>query len=165
MKTFKLVLGSMVLLICLSAVSFAQSKSQKSARLNSLLDSKSFVFRAESATPMGGGNIRLTSSYYNVQLLKDSLNSFLPYFGTAFRSSYGSAESPLDFTSSDFSYESKTNAKGMKTITVRVNQPSDPATLIFSVGPSGYGTLQVSSLNRQPISFYGVVEPLDESKN
>jgi hypothetical protein len=165
MKTFKLVTGTLALLICLSAASFAQSKSEKNARLNGLLNSKSFVFIAESATPMGGGNIRLTSSYYQVRFLKDSLSSFLPYFGTAFRSSYGSTESPLSFTSSDFSYDTKSNAKGMKTITVRVNQPSDPATFILSVGPSGYGTLQVSSLNRQPISFYGVVEPLDESKN
>ncbi len=165
MKTFKIIISSLALLVCISTVSMAQNKSEKSARIKSLLASKSFVFKAESATPMAGGNIRLTSSYYEVRFLNDSLSSFLPYFGTAYRSQYGSTESPLRFSSSDFTYESKTSNQGGQTVIVRINQPSDPATLTLSVGPSGYGTLQVNSINRQPISFYGIVEPLEQSRN
>lgn len=165
MKTFKIIISSIALLVCISTVSLAQSKSQKNARMKSLVDSRSFVFKPESATPMSGGNIRLTSSYYEVRFLDDSLSSFLPYFGTAYRAQYGSTDSPLTFTSSDFSYETKTSSKGGQTVIVKLNKPSDPATLTLSISPSGYGTLQVNSVNRQPISFYGTVEPVEKNRN
>lgn len=157
-----------VVLIALTTIvltdSYSQTRAQKEADIKKLLDSRKFEFVAESATPMGGGNIRLTSSNYRVSFNKDSLDSFLPYFGIAFRSKFGSTDSPLSFSSSDFLYETKSSKKGGQTINIKINQPDDPDMMILSVSSLGYGTLQVSSVNRQPISFYGFVTAL-ESKN
>ncbi len=165
MKTFKLLIISCIaFLVSISAGSLAQTKSQKAAELKKLLDSKNFVFVAESATPMSGGNIRLTSNY-EVRFLNDSLDSFLPYFGRAFRAEFGATDSPLRFSSSDFTYEAKASKRGGQTITIKINNPDDPDMLTLSVSPSGYGTLQVTSVNRQPISFYGVITPLKENRN
>lgn len=164
MKTFKLIIASVAICLAATAGLFAQTKSQKAAQIQKLLNSKTFAFVAESATPMSGGNIRLTS-YYEVRFLRDSLNSHLPYFGVAFTSKYGNTDSPLTFSSSDFSYDAKTSRKGGKTITIKINQPNDPDMLTLSVSPSGYGTLQVNSVNRQPISFYGTIAPLKENRN
>lgn len=147
-----------------SLTASAQSKEQKQQELKQLLDSKKFVFTAESATPMGGGNIRLTSSYYQVRFLVDSLNSFLPYFGTAFRSEFGRTESPLNFTSSDFTYDAKIDKNGGRIITIKINSPQDPDLITLSVTPGGYGTLSVNSVNRQPISFYGFITEPKERK-
>jgi hypothetical protein len=137
----------------------AQSRSEKETNIQKLLNSKNFTFVAESANPMSGSNIRLTSSYYHISFYKDSIDSFLPYFGTAFRSQYGMAQSPLIFTSADFSYEAKTSKKGSQTVTIKINTPNDPDVLTLFVSPAGYGTLQVNSIDRQPISFYGVITP------
>ncbi|MBC7760140.1 MAG: DUF4251 domain-containing protein [Phormidesmis sp. FL-bin-119] len=137
----------------------AQIKSEKEARIQRLLESKNFTFVAESANPTSGGNIRLTSSNYQLRFYKDSLESFLPYFGTAFRARYGASQSPLIFSSSDFTYESKTSRKGSLILTIKINNPGDPDVLILSVSPLGYGTLLVNSIDRQSITFYGFIEP------
>jgi hypothetical protein len=161
-----MIFASFITLLVLIATSVsAQTKSAKEATIQRLLDSKNFTFVAESDNPMSGGNIRLNASNYQVSFYKDSLDSFLPYFGTAFRSQYGATQSPLIFASSDFTYETRTSKKGGKTVTIKINTPDDPDVLTLSVSRSGYGTLQVNSINRQPISFYGVITPNKQSGN
>ncbi len=166
MKTFRIIFAScMAMFILIVGPVSAQTRSEKEATVLRLLNSKNFTFVAESASPMSGGNIRLNSFNYQVSFYKDSLDSFLPYFGTAFRAQYGATQSPLIFASSDFTYETKTSKKGGKTVTIKINTPDDPDMITLSVSPSGYGTLQVNSINRQPISFYGVITPNKESNN
>ncbi len=166
MKKFKILFISCAAFFLLTAGSgFAQTKSEKEARIQRLLDSKNFTFAAESATPMSGGNIRLTSSNYHVSFYKDSLDSFLPYFGTAFRSQYGATQSPLIFSTADFTYQAKISKRGGSILTVKINSPEDPDVLTLSISPSGYGTLQVSSVNRQPISFYGTITSNSKNAN
>ncbi len=166
MKTFKIFFFlSITVIIFITESVYAQSRAAREAVVQRLIDSKTFTFQAESATPMSGGNIRLTSSNYQVIFYKDSLNSFLPYFGTAFRAPYGVTESPLIFSSSDFTSVSNTSKKGGKTIRIKINSPDDPDVITLSVSASGYGTLQVSSVNRQPISFYGTITSNDKKSN
>lgn len=166
MKTFKLsFISCIAFLLMVSGCVTTQNKFNKQAKVQRLLDSKDFVFVAESANPMGGGNIRLTSSFYQLSFHKDSLNSFLPYFGTAFRAPYGTSESPLIFSSSDFTYDATASKSGTRTLIIKMNEPEDPSVLTLTVSSSGYGTLQVSSVHRQPISFYGVIEPNTKNAN
>ncbi len=138
----------------------AQSKDEKIIEIKRLLDSKTFVFVAESATPMTGRTIRLNSSNYEVSFHKDSLNSFLPYFGVAYTAQPGMSQSPLSFSSSDFTYETEASKNGGQTISIRINKPNDPRQFTMFVSASGYTTLQVTSINRQPISFYGYITSL-----
>lgn len=166
MKTFKIfTIGCFALLLLGSGLASAQNKSEKSEKVQRLLESKDFIFIAESANPMGGGNIRLTSSYYQLSFNKDSLDSFLPYFGTAYRAQYGTSQSPLIFTSSNFTYDTRTSKSGNQILTFKINEPNDPSVLTLTVSSSGYGTLQVGSIHRQPISFYGVIEPNTKNAN
>jgi hypothetical protein len=148
----------LVILLSVSGCISAQTKPDKEAGIQRLLKSKNFTFVAESANPMRG-NIRLTSSNYQISFYKDSLDSFLPYFGTAVRAQYGTSQSPLIFSSSNFTYTAKTSRKGSRTLTIKINIPSDPDVLTLSISPSGYGTLQVNSIDRQPITFYGFIAP------
>lgn len=158
MKTFKLLFIQFIaFFVLLAGSASAQSRSEKEMRIKRLLDSKNFTFVARSANPMSGGNIQLNSSNYQLSFYNDSLESYLPYFGVAYRAQYGSAESPLIFSSGHFSYQAKASKRGGQTLTIKLNSPNDPDVMILSVSPSGYGTLQVSSVNRQPISFYGSI--------
>lgn len=166
MKTVKIsIICCIVLFLSMATTTFAQTTSAKEARIQNLLESKNFTFVAESANPMSGGSIRLNSSNYQVSFYKDSLESFLPYFGTAYRAPYGATQSPLMFSSGDFVYNSEVTRKGGHTVTIKINTPSDPDVLILSVSASGYGTLQVSSIDRQPISFYGSIKPNEKEAN
>ncbi len=96
---------------------------------------------------------------YSFDLHKDSLVSYLPYFGVAYSAPFGSNEGPLDFTSTDFTYTRQSGKKGKITITLN-NNLSDVQELYLDVSSGGYATLNVRFNNRQPISFYGQIKGL-----
>ena len=152
---FTIFLASFVLMMFTAD---AQTRDQKQERIQKLVDSRTFSFIAESATPMSGGNIRLTATNYHLNLNRDSLNSFLPYFGTAYRAEYVSSESPLSFISSDFTLSEKPTKRGGWILTIRLDQPDDPDMLILDISQSGYATLSVNSSDRQSIAFYGYID-------
>ncbi|MEO8820622.1 MAG: DUF4251 domain-containing protein, partial [Ginsengibacter sp.] len=87
---------------------FSCSSSKKIEKLNNedvmgMLNSQRFVFVAERANPLRGSSRLLTSSY-DVTVKKDTLNSYLPYFGRAFQAPFDPTKSPLEFKSYKFSY-------------------------------------------------------------
>ena len=138
----------------------AQTRAEKKqAEIKKLIESRSYVFIAESANPLSGSSIRLTSIYF-LKINKDSLGSHLPYFGVAFRAPMGANESPLSFISTDFDYSIKESKKGAFQVKIRINKPEDPDLMMLSVSSSGYASLTVNSLHRQTISFYGEIVAL-----
>lgn len=126
------------------------------ATLKSILTNKTFVFKAQSAWPLQGTVVQLNSGY-DMKLLQDSINSYLPYFGRAFTAGYGS-EGGITFTSKKFDYKLREKQKGGWEITIKLNDVKEVLELNYSVSTNGYATLQVISNNRQAISFYGVIE-------
>lgn len=153
-----------VLFVTLSCGTVSPNKTQKKDQVSKLLESKVFVFTAQSATPTNGGMIQLTSEYY-LKLNKDTLTSYLPYFGVAYKAQIGNTNSPLDFSSTDFDYSSRIMKNGTFTIEIHLNNPNDPNQLILSVSPSGFADLRVISMDRQAISFYGeLTEPRTPKK-
>ncbi len=152
--------ASQLLLVFLLALfsnqAIAQNKAQKIEQIKKLLESKIFVFTAQSATPMSGSMIQLSSEYF-FRVNKDSLESHLPYYGIAYQARFGSTESPLRFTSTDFSFTMKESKRGLFEISIRPEKPDDPDQISISVSSGGYATLRVISMNRQPISFYGTI--------
>lgn len=146
----------LTLFITLGCGTTAQQKAQNKVQVRQLLESKIFVFTPQSANPSSGGVIQLTSEYY-LKINKDTLKSYLPYYGVAYQARFGNTNSPLEFNSTDFEYSSKIMKGGTYNIDIRLNNPNDPNQLILSVSSSGYANLRVISMNRQAISFYGEV--------
>ena len=151
----------LILFVLLSQLLQAQTRAEKKqAEIKKLIESKSYVFIADSANPLSGSAIRLTSIYY-LKINKDSLDSHLPYFGVAFKAPMGANESPLSFISNDFNYSMKESKKGTFQVKIRINKPEDPDLMMLSISSSGYASLSVNSLNRQSISFYGEIVSAD----
>lgn len=150
-----------LLLICLLAGSCASSRSQDIDENNataSLVNAGNFLFRVQTATPMNGRLIQLTSEY-EVKVTKDSIISFLPYFGRAFTAPMDPTKGGINFTSTQFSNKLRQRRNGGWELTIKPSDAPEIQTFNFSITPSGYATLQVTSTNRQPISFYGKIEP------
>ena len=142
----------------------AQTRDQKKKEeVKRLIESRNYVFSPQSVTPLSGNTIQLTSEYF-LKINKDSLDSHLPYFGVAFNARFGSTDSPLTFSSTDFNYSIKESKKGGFEITIHINKPDDPDLILLSVSSGGYATLRVNSMNRQSISFYGEIEAPGSSK-
>jgi hypothetical protein len=127
-----------------------------SNNLKTILSGKNFVFKAQSAWPLQGTVVQLTAGY-DMRVLQDSINTYLPYYGRAFTASY-TGEGGVNFTSRKFDYKLKEKQKGGWELTIRPADAKDVVEMNYSVSANGYATLQIISNNRQAISYYGVIE-------
>lgn len=126
------------------------------ATLKNILTGKNFVFRAQSAWPLQGKVIQLTPGF-DLRVMIDSINAYLPYYGRAYSAGYNQA-SGINFSSSKFEYKLKEKSKGGWDLMIKPIDTNDVTQLTYSISKNGFATLQVISNNRQAISFYGVVE-------
>ncbi|ANE52729.1 DUF4251 domain-containing protein [Flavisolibacter tropicus] len=160
MKTPLLLLKHAAVFLCsivlfVTSVQAQDDKKQKGQDIKQLLDSKEYIFKAQQVTPSRGGARQLTSEY-DLRLLGDSLVAYLPYFGRAYSAPIDIKESGLQFTSTNFGYELSTRKKGWDVV-MRPKDVSSIQQLVLMVSSSGRATLQVTSTNREPISFNGQV--------
>ena len=146
-------LVTLALAVGFGAVAYGQ---EANGGLKESIDSKQFVFHAQSALPTTGGVRQLTSEY-ELRVLDDSLVSQLPFFGRAYSVNYGVSDGGYNFSSSDFSYNVKQRKKGGWDIRIKPRDVADFREFSLVLSEDGHGTLQVLSNNRQPISFTGYV--------
>lgn len=133
-----------------------QDEENKKQLIERLVNDKNFVFVAQSANPMGGRNIILTS-IYDVRVSGDTIHSQLPYFGRAFVAPIYPTQSPLQFTTTEFEYKLEEKKDGGYEITMIPKDNRDIRQLFLHVSDEGHAWLQVFSNNRQPISFNGYI--------
>lgn len=135
-----------------------ENKSLKtSSEIQNFINSKNYVFVAQTILPLGGRVINLTS-YYDLRVSGDTVTSDLPYFGRAFVAPINPSEGGIYFTSTNYSYKVKERKKGGWDIAILPKDAKDVRQMVLSVSESGYGTLQVVSNNRQQISYNGYVK-------
>lgn len=134
---------------------FGQS-TDKTAAIQSLVESKNYVFRAQMALPQSGQPRNLTS-IYDLKISSDAVVSDLPYFGRAY-APVDPNEGGIQFTSKDFTYTSKPKKKGGWEIAIKPNDiKADVRQMWLTITATGYATLRVIANNRNPISFSGQV--------
>lgn len=155
MKQLKnILIKSLFALFIFSAVN-VQAQELDRATVQELVNSKNFVFKVQTVSPMTGGARQITSDY-DVRLLGDSLVSYLPYFGRAYSAAYGEGGG-FNFTSTSFEYKTKARKKGGWEISVEPKDTRDVRQMSFTISENGYASLLVTSNNRQPISYHGYI--------
>lgn len=145
------------LAILLFSAGFLHAQKLDQATVQQLIQSKEFVFKAQSVLPMTGASRQLTYDY-EVRVMGDTISSYLPYFGRAYSATYP-GPGGVDFTSTDFDYQVKKAKKDRWRITIRPNDNQDVRELDLTVYENGSAYLQVISENRQPISYNGYILP------
>ena len=133
-----------------------QKKQEQAAQLKSWIESKQFSFHAISATSMKGRTRQLTGEYF-LKLDKDSLQVSLPYYGRSYTTSYPPTDLSVEFTTTDFSYESANAKKGGWEIEIKPKNENNASKIYLSITSSGYCTVRVQSNSREPISYYGTI--------
>lgn len=141
--------------VVLFSATMASAQKLDKASVQNAVNSKQFVFKAQTVLPMAGKSRFLTTDY-DVKVLGDSLVSYLPYFGRAYNVTYGD-RGGIDFTSTQFDYKVKPRKKGGWDVSIETNDVKDNQRFNFSISEDGYAYLQVISNNRQPISFNGYI--------
>jgi hypothetical protein len=145
--------------ILLMAFSFGLLHAQDEAVIKSLIESKRFVFKVQTVMPLSG-TVRQSLNEYDMQLYGDSLISQLPYFGRAFNAPMPGERGGFYFTSTDFDYSVKARKKGGWEIVLKPKDVRDVREYFLSVSEKGYANLRVTSNNRQPISYSGIITAL-----
>lgn len=133
----------------------ADKKAEKAAAVKAMIDEQRYVFKPQSANPMRGRTVQLTSEY-TVKVSKDTIISDLPYFGRAFTAPIDPTKGGIQFNSTKFDYKLETIKKGWQ-VTIKPGDVSDVQRFFLTIFNNGSATLQVTSNNRTPISFNGYV--------
>jgi Domain of unknown function (DUF4251) len=137
----------------------AQNSPESDAKKQSyknMVDSQNFVFEAQTVTSLRGHFRNLTSPY-EVSVSKDTLRSDLPFFGRAYNPPVNPTQSPLDFTSTNFSYMVSPHKKNGWEIVLAPKDKTSIQKYFFTVFDNGRATLSVNSVSRDPISFNGYI--------
>ncbi len=140
----------------------AEKKAEQMEEVKSIVESKTFVFKANSVNPMRGRTIILTSEY-DVKITNDSIFSYLPFFGVAYSVSYGGTDSPMIFNKPFETCDFETTKNGYL-VQVSVKNGNDRLEFSFHISVTGSTSLNVSSLNRQSISYNGNLEKIKEKE-
>lgn len=144
-----------ILLILLLSATASQAQDKN---VTSLVESKNFVFIAETVLPLSGQFRQLTSEY-DLRVLGDSVVAYLPYFGRAYSAPLDPTQGGIQFTSTDFEYSQQSRKKGGWNISIKPKDARDVRQMTLSIRENGNASLQVNSNNRQSISYNGHIEP------
>lgn len=137
-------------------VTAQKSKPSQEVAIKNLIDNQQYVFYAQSAIPMGGRQRFLTNDY-TVDVSKDTVVSYLPFFGRAYAAPINPTEGGIKFTSTKFDYKLTARKKGGWDITIKPKDVHEVQQLTMTIFENGSASLQVTSTNRQPISFNGYI--------
>lgn len=159
MKALKRYFLFLLIGVIMQHTSFGQKAGkdeQKKAEIQNLVQSKHFVFVAQSALPQSGRLINLTSTY-NLKIKGDTLISDLPFFGRAYVAPINPGDGGIHFSSTDYAYNAKDRKKGAWDILIEPKDAKDVRQMAMTVSENGYATLQVNSNNRQAMAYNGYI--------
>lgn len=119
------------------------------------VNEQQYTFRAQTVMPTTGRTRQLNTDY-DLTVSKDSVSSWLPYFGRAYSAPLDPTKGGIQFTSTDFDYTTNQRNDGWE-ITIKPKDTRDVQELFLTIFKNGSANLRVSSISRQPISFGGVI--------
>lgn len=159
MKTRKniLMFAIATMLIGVPSLPAAKNKQKTKERMKETvkkeITSGNYKIEVNTAIPMRGGNIIL-SSRYSLEIKNDSVFSYLPYYGRAYSIPYGGGNG-LDFQAPIKEYKMKVDKKGTAHIKLATRSPEDLFEYHIKIFNNGSTTINVSMQNRESINFIG----------
>src|SRR5688500_5147219 len=154
---------SACLLLSLAIIVQAQEKREPTTQ--EMVESKNYIFKAESVNPPRG-RVRQLTSDYDLVVTGDTVIAYLPYFGRAYSAPINPSEGGIKFTSADFEYTVEKKKKRSWEILIRPKDYNDVQALYLIFFYNNKASLRVNSLNRENISFNGyIIEGKEKGKN
>lgn len=151
-----------VVLLAVAGIVHAQEKAELTTQ--QLLETKNFIFKAETVNPQRG-RLRQLTTEYDVIVTSDTVIAFLPFFGRAYSAPINPAEGGIKFTSGKFDYSLAPGKKKSWALKIKPNDVKDVQDLYFTIFDNKKATLLVNSLNRESIVFNGyIIEGKDKEK-
>ena len=163
MKKLQLIFTAMQMLFLLNITSIIaqdtkkQEKDEMEAAIKALVHAQHYSFEAQTALPLAMGSRQLAPGY-ELKVRKDTIEAYLPYFGRAYAATIGSNDGGIQFKTTDFKYTFTEAKKGGWDISIIPKKAGDTRQITIYISQAGYASLQVTSNNRQSISFNGYIQ-------
>lgn len=145
-----------------------QKKQAKLEAVKKMVNNQDYVFMAQMANPMGWKTIQLNYNY-SVVVSKDSIDSYLPYYGRAYVAPTNPSdpkETGIQFKSKNFEYANNISKRSGWDVSIVPHDVKETRRFMLNISEAGYATLNVISNNRQSISFNGyITENVPKKKN
>lgn len=110
---------------------YAQNNSESEALISRAVETQNYVFKARQAMPSAGRTRQLNTDY-DLRVSKDSVASWLPYFGRAYQAPLDPTKGGIQFTSTDFDYSTSPRNDGWE-ITIKPKDTRDVQELFLTV--------------------------------
>lgn len=120
------------------------------------LEARDYKIAISRMYPMKGSS-RSVSYGYSVEVRNDSLISYLPYFGGAYNVPYGGGKG-LNFSERIGSYRESQKNNGERQIEINVTNEEDTYIYLIKVFSNGNSSIDVTSRQRDHISYSGELE-------
>lgn len=155
MKTIyrSLLKGGISMLVWLAIFTDANAQDQS---IKKIIESRDYIFKAQTATPQSGRTRQLTSEY-TLKILEDSIIADLPYFGRAYSAPANLVGGGFQFTSIKFNYKAVPGKKDSWEINIKPEDTNGGENMSLTVYNNGRADLKVTSRDRQFISFSGYI--------
>jgi hypothetical protein len=137
-------------------------KARQRLEMAQLIQNGRFQFVAMSANSSLGNFNNLTSNY---GMVFDSLQAkaYLPYYGRVYSAPYGGINGggvQFDLTAKKMNYTYQERKKTYL-ISTELKDAQDSYTISLYAGLDGYANLKISFINRQEISYYGIIKKIE----
>ena len=156
---FSILLGSSACAMlsgCASAEERAARAAEQAAKVTKALEARDYKIAVNRMYPMKGSS-RSVSYGYSVEVRNDSLISYLPYFGGAYNVPYGGGKG-LNFSERIGSYRESLKNNGERQIEINVTNEEDTYIYLIKVFSNGNSSIDVTSRQRDHISYSGELE-------
>ena len=146
---------------CASLRLTPEEKAQIEAAVQENLDNRHFCIDVDQMVPRRGPSQHVTN--YSLTVDGDKLDSHLPYIGQAWNLPYGGGKG-MNFESKISDYIETFPKPDRRQIALATNNGEDSFVFIIQVFTNGKATIEVRSRNRETISYYGQVNPIEEAE-
>jgi len=123
--------------------------------VKNMIDSQKFTFIPRYVNPVGGAKRNLSTGY-EIVISKDTIVSYLPFFGHGYTAPVSPADVDFDFTSIKFSY-TISQAKNGWNISIKPKDQRYLQELFFRIFSNASASLVITSINRSTVSYDGFI--------
>jgi hypothetical protein len=134
-----------------------QAQELDAAVVQNAIETKSYVFKPQSASPKRGGFRQLTPDYELV-VKPDTVVSYLPYYGRSYSAPINQTDAGINFTSMNYEYSINNKKKDRWDITIKPKDVSAIRDLNLTVYDNGRASLRVNSNDKDAITFDGYLK-------
>ncbi len=125
------------------------------ATVRSMIESQNFVFVPRFVNAAGVRNRDLGSGF-EIWISKDSIISYLPFFGRGYTAPISPADVDFDFTSTKFTYTTTPDRRGWN-ILIKPKDQRYLQELYFRIFENSSASLTITSNDRSSISYNGYI--------